>query len=412
MTLVQNRLLPLSGNKWLTISLAGLLLTACSPKIRQTAKPAKPVDTIAKKPLTEVKPTQPAAPQTPVISLLLPFYLDLFDLSPGSHSNLEKADLAVEYYQGFKLALDSLTNRGLNFKLQVYDTKDEVVQSRVLAFNPKVRTSNIIVGPVYPEGLKNFAIGFGELKKMMVSPLSPAAPADYKNPNLVTVIPPLEYHAWRVAAYINQLKARKVFVLRSGFSEETKYTVPFKKAVDNVSKSQVNILTTTVLHGNLSSLLPQLSKTEPNVFVIPATDQQFLQITLNALETLSKQYPIILFGHPNWENFTFLHAEQLQKLNTFITSTSHINYHLPPVIQFVKNYRKTYHAEPSEYAFKGYDEGIYLGLLNTNDAVNFKLPDFKGLHNDFHFVYVNGSGWINTHVNLFKYTNFELRAVE
>jgi hypothetical protein len=413
MTSVQNRLLPLSGNRWIIAGFIGLLLTACSPKIRQTARPVKPVDTVAKKTTSQVKPAVPVVPQTKVISLLLPFYLDLLNLEPGtSTAGLEKADLAVEYYQGFKLALDSLTGRGLNFKLQVYDTKDEVVQSRVLAVNPKVRTSNVIIGPVYPDGLKSFSTAFGELKKMMVSPLSPAAPADYKNPNLITIIPPLEYHARRVASYINELKAKKVFVLRSGFSEELKYIIPFKKAISNSSKNQVDVVTTTILHGNLTSLLPQLSKTEPNIFIIPATDQQFLQITLRSLETLAKQYPVMLFGHPNWEKMTFLRAEQLQKLNTYITSTDHINYHSPRVIQFVKDFRKTYHAEPGEFAFKGYDEGMYFGAMSAGDEASFKLADFSGLHNDFHFVYVKGAGWINTHVNLLKYSNFDLKPVE
>lgn len=413
MTLVQNRLLPLSGNRWIIAGIIGLLLTACSPKIRRIATPVKHADTIARQTIPQAKPVVPAVPQTKVISLLLPFYLDLLNLDHGAGmTGLEKADLAVEYYQGFKLALDSLTGRGLNFKLQVYDTKDEVVQSRVLAVNPKVRTSNVIIGPVYPDGLKSFSTGFGELKKMMVSPLSPAAPGDYQNPNLITVIPPLEYHARRVAAYISQIKAKRVFVLRSGFSEELKYTVPFKREVDNISKNQIDVITTTILHGNLTSLLPQLSKTELNVFVIPATDQQFLQITLKSLENLAKQYPVMLFGHPNWEKITFLRAEQLQKLNTYITSTDHIDYHSPRVIQFVKDFRKTYHAEPGEFAFKGYDEGMYFGVMSASDEANFKLTDFNGLHNDFHFVYVKGTGWINAHVNLLKYSNFDLKPVE
>jgi hypothetical protein len=67
---------------------------------------------------------------------------------------LAKADLAVEYYQGFKLALDSLTAGNRNFKLQVFDTRDATAQAHNLALNTKVRTSALIVGPVYPEECK------------------------------------------------------------------------------------------------------------------------------------------------------------------------------------------------------------------------------------------------------------------
>jgi ABC-type branched-subunit amino acid transport system substrate-binding protein len=413
MTLVQNRLLPLNGSKWLIIGCIGLFMAACSPKIRQATGPVKPVDT-AKKPATQVKPAISQGASVTQISLLLPFYLDQLNLYKGADpANLNRADLALEYYQGFKLAIDSLAARGLNFRLQVYDTKDEAVQSRVLAVNPKVRTSNIIVGPVYPEGIKGFSTGFGELKKMIVSPLSPSPPTDYKCPNLVTMMPPLEYHTHKAAAYINdQLKAKKVFVLRSGFSDENKYILPFKRAIDSLSKHHIKIIIIVLQHGNLGTLMSQLSKTEPNVFVVPSTDQQFLQVTLHSLDTLARKYPVAVFGHPNWEKATFLHADLLQRINTYITSTDKIDYHAANVIRFVKAYRKAYHAEPGEFAIKGYDEGSYLGALSAADAAAFKLPDFNGLHNNFHFVNVNGMGWVNTYVKLLKYTNFDLKPAE
>ncbi|MFS2083095.1 hypothetical protein ACCD01_31760, partial [Telluria sp. Tellsp99] len=81
-----------------------------------------------------------------------------------------------------------------------------------------------------------------------------------------------------------------------------------------------------VVRGKLSSLLPQLSKTEKNVFVIPAIDQAFLGVTLRSLDTLNKHYPVMVFGHPSWDKFSFLKPQLLQRLNTHITSTEKINY--------------------------------------------------------------------------------------
>jgi hypothetical protein len=226
MTLVQNRLLQLSGNKRLLFVAIGLLLAACSPKIRPVVTPPKPVDSVVVKKPVEVKVVPPTPPPATLISLLLPFHLDELDLSKGAaRSGLTKSDLAVEYYQGFKLALDSLTAGNRNFKLQVFDTRDATAQAHNLALNTKVRTSALIVGPVYPEEVKSFSLASPNLKRMVVSPLSPASPLEYKNPNLITVIPPLEYHCWRVAGYIQaKLKAKKVFILKSGYSDDNKYS--------------------------------------------------------------------------------------------------------------------------------------------------------------------------------------------
>ncbi len=125
---VRNRLQPLSGNRWLLLLLLAIALiaAACSPKLRPVTvapvkkEPEKPV--VKTQPVKE--PEKPAGPKVSTISLLLPFDLD--HLAPGSPYttvSLREADIALDYYRGFKLALDSLTAQGYNFKLLVYDTR-------------------------------------------------------------------------------------------------------------------------------------------------------------------------------------------------------------------------------------------------------------------------------------------------
>jgi len=394
----------------------GLWLAACSPKVRPVAAPPKPVDTSAVvKPLV-VAPSKPLPPPSTVISLLLPFGLNQIDLSKGApKATLSKADLAMDYYQGFKMALDSLTYDGHNFKLQVFDTQDAITMAHNLALTTKVRTSALIVGPVYPEQIKSFSEAAPNLKKLLVSPLSPTPPANYKNPNLVTVVPPLQYHTWHVAEYIqSKLKAKKVFVLKSGYSDDNKYNVPFRKAIDSLGKKKIKIIELTVVRGDLSSLIPQLSLTEQNIFIIPATDEQFLQVTLKSLDDLEKKhYPVTLFGHPSWEDFTFLKPELLQRLNAYITSGDRVNFKAPRVIKFMRDYRRLYHTEPGEYAIKGYDEGLYFGhLADTTKTGVPNLVDYDGLHNSFRFVKTPNTGFVNSSVKLYKYINFDLKPVE
>ncbi len=415
MTSVQNRLLPLSGNKWLLFTVIGLWLAACSPRLSPVVNaPVKPrIDTVISKREVAVNLKPPSPPPIPVISLLLPFNLDEIDLSKGtSRANLVKADLAMEFYQGFKLALDSLAANNNNFKLQVFDTKDATAKIHNLALTANIRTSAVIIGPVYPEQIKSFTAAL-TLKKMVVSPLSPASPADYKDPNLVTVIPPLKYHCWLAAGYIQgKLKAKKVFILKSGYSDDNKYILPFKKAIDSLGKKRIKVVELTVMHGNLSPLLPQLSETDKNVFIVPSTNQQFLQVTLRSLDMLLKQYPVTVFGHPDWERFTYLKPELLQHLNTYITSADQVDYHSAAAIRFLKDYRNAYHAEPGEYAIKGYDEGMYFGqlILPGQNIANF--GNYEGLHNTIHLVNMQGQGYVNTHVQLYQYINFELKLVE
>ncbi|MGZ3811359.1 MAG: hypothetical protein ACXVJN_06530 [Mucilaginibacter sp.] len=418
MTSVRNHRPPLSGNKWLFFAGIALLTAGCSPKVRPAAVPVKTEAPVVKKE-TEKSTEKPGATKTASISMLLPFNLD--NLNTGAQytpATLSRANLSLDYYQGFKLALDSLTAQGFSYKLQVFDTKDDASQAHSLAYNPAIRTSDLIVGPVFPDDMHAFiSILTGTGKAIpIVSPLSPAAPSTTKNANLITVATPLEYHAWAAAQYINDhYKPKKVFILKSGFSEENNFIIPFKKGLDSLTHNRARIIAPTIIRGKLDGLIPQLSLTEENVFVIPATNQPFLMVTLRSLDTLAKKYPITLFGHPSWRKFTYLKPDILQRLKTHITATDRVDYKSPAIITFIRNYRKTYHTEPTEYALMGFDEGMFFGSLLGNNIDGLKKLDknyFNGLLNQYHFVKKPGLGWINTHVNVLQYNNFELKKVE
>ncbi|MCR8561444.1 ABC transporter substrate-binding protein [Mucilaginibacter sp. BJC16-A38] len=412
----QNRLLRLSGNRWLMFLFIGLIAAACSPKLQPVA--VQPKKGEEKKIPFKTPPksiVQPNAPKVSTIAMLLPFGLDhLRAGSPYTATTLKEADISLDYYRGFKLALDSLTGQGYNFKLQLFDSKGEKAQAHSLALNPAVRSSDLIVGPVFPEDVKAFTGAFPSARQPIVSPLSPASPATIKSPVLVTMLPPLEYHAWGAAAYIaDKINPKKVFVLKSGYSEENDYLIPFKKAIDSLSKKHIQVVYLTVIHGQVSSLIPQLSSTGRNVFIIPATNQHFLTVTLRGLDSLTNSYPVTVFGHPSWANFSFLKADLLQRLDTHITAADRINYKDANTVAFMKSYRAQYHIEPGEYAVKGFDEGLYWGQqLANGDLKNLSGKDYEGLHNNFHFQKKAGLGWINTHINIYKYTNFELKKVE
>jgi len=415
MTSVQNRLPQLSGNKWLIIVIAAVVFGACSPKVRPVA-PHPPVEQRVEQPKPE-KPAVKLPARTSVIALLLPFGLDHLTSNPGySSTGLGQAYLALDYYQGFKLALDSLTGKGFNYKVQLFDTKGTIAQAHALANNPQVKTSDLIVGPVFADDLKAFTTTLITAHKPILSPLAPSDPAVFKNASLITAIPPLEVHAWAAAQYaIKAFKPQWVFILKSGYSEENGYITPFKKAIDSLGKKHIAVRQLTVVRGQLSSIIPQLSATGQNVFVVPSTSQQFLSVTLRTLDSLAAIYPVVVIGHPNWQKFAFLSIDQLQRLNTYITGSDKVNYKATATTNFIDDYREAYHLEPSDYAIKGFDEGMYFGALLGKNAGELKGLDkdsFEGLHNSFNFTYKSGLGWVNTHVNIYHYSNFDLKKVE
>ena len=416
MTSARNRLQPLSGNSRLLLISIALLAAACSPKVHQVATQPKAEQPVVKKEPEKVIVKPIASLPTATIAMLLPFELD--NLAPGAQytsTSITHADLSLDYYQGFKLALDSLAGKGYNFKLQLFDTKDETAEAVSLGYNATIRSSNLIIGPVFPDDMHAFADILSGPPKLIVSPLSPASPSGIKNANLVTVATPLEYHARATAQYVeDHYKPKKIFILKSGFSDENMYLTPFKKAIDSLAKDRAKIIAPVIQHGQLNGLVSELSLTDENIFVIASTNELFLTVTLHSLDSLSKKYKITLFGHPSWAKFSYLKAGMLQDMKTHITSTDRVDYKSPAVTEFIKLYRKTYHLEPTHFAMMGFDEGMYFGerLADGNDGLKLDKTDITGLLNKYHFVKKPGLGWINTHVNILQYDNSELKRVE
>ena len=414
MTSARNHLPLLSGNKWLLLTFLALTASACSPRVNPVISPTPIVEHTELKKAPDEEHIK-AAPPTKSIALLLPLELD--NLNSGGQYNgttLSHADLALDFYQGFKMALDTLASRGYNYKLQLFDTKDQPSEAQQLAYNATIRSSNLVIGPVFPDDLHAFADSLSGPPKLIVSPLSPASPAHINNNNLVTVATPLEYHARAAAKFIDErYKVKKVFILKSGYSEENVYITPFKNELDSITKNRTKIVATVIQHGQLDGLVPQLSNNEENIFVVPSTNQAFLEVTLRSLDSLSKKYKVTLFGHPSWSKFSYLKPELLQDMKTHLTSTDKADRKSARVKEFIRDYIQLYHTEPNYYAMMGYDEGLFFGsLLNTVNAGELDKTEFKGLLNRYQFVKKPGQGWINTHVNMLHYENLELKRVE
>ncbi len=423
MILVLNRLQLLSGNKFYYGFLLIVFFGACSPKIIPPTQPkTQPSQEKPKPQEPETVKTEKADKEEKVvnkyatISLLLPFELDKINYRTAFSKDLAKADLAIDFYQGFKMALDSVANKkDINFKLQVYDSKDDPSKLSLVATKAGVKNSDLVVGPIFPSGIKAFSVYSKNLKQVQVSPLSPTDPSAFLNPYLVTINNSLDQHAQKAATFIKKtLKPKKIILIRSGQSDEYKYANPFKKQMDSLGKGVV-FTELGIKAIGYENVFKYLTLTGMNVIVLPSTERIFLLTITKELEKLSDKYQIAIIGHPSWEKASFLNADMMQKLNSYITSSYKIDFKSNQVNSFIKNYRQIYQLEPGEYAFKGFDIGYYFGELLADNGKEFSSKinssSYKGIHNNFFFVKNPKSGFYNSNLMMLKYENFELRKV-
>lgn len=392
---------------------SALVLAACSPKIKTPKpEPAKPVE---KEKVADKKPVKKFA-QGASVSLLVPFKLSELNLKTATKAEIEKYAMPIDFYQGFKLGLDSAATQGLNFKLNVFDTDDDNAHIAALYKNDRFKQSNLIIGPVFPDGLKFISSYSKENNTLVVSPLAASQPADFNNPNLVSIVNNIDLHAKKIGAYIAKTfnpASTIVVLINPRKTEDEQFAAPIRNYFQGNARFIVQE------YASAYAFETKMIKGKQYAVVVSSSDRAFVLPTIEKLYKLKHLpaggYNISLFGHPNWVKQNYP-TDKMQDLNTIISSSYKIDYKNSAVTAFIKKYRYQYGFEPGEYAFKGFDVGYYFGRLLTTYGEDYKdyiVKDrYKGLHNHFSFIHDEKLGYINTSLMLLKFKNFALNIVE
>lgn len=409
MTLAPNHQQPLSGSNYWLIIVVALCLSACSPKVQTgaTKKPDLPNATAA----TE----QPVSKFTQAnIALLVPFKLNALKLKTAGKAEVEKSAMAIDFYQGFKLGLDSASATGMNFKLNVYDTRDNNTQIEGLIKNGGLQQSDLIVGPVFPEGLK-YITNYSVARHIpVVNPLAASHPNEFHNPNLISIINNIDLHADKIGDYISGQynPANTVVVLINPKSATNEVMAAPLRAYFSSSKKQFIFQE----FASVFTMEMKLMKERKYVIIVSSSDRKFVVPTIDKLIKLKNAgLAIDLFGHPDWikQNYP---TDKLQALHTTVSSSYKVDYTTAGVNAFIRKYRQAFHFEPGEYSFKGFDVGFYFAKMLAKHGKDYlkhlTKEKYKGLHNSFNFVYDEKLGYINTHLMLLRYQNFALNIVE
>ena len=408
MTLAQNHQLPLSGNNWLILGVF-LFVTGCAPKVVKTVqKPAAPK--VVEEKVIEKKP-EPKFTQAN-ISLLIPFELNKVDLKTATKAQIEQSAMAIDFYQGFKLGVDSAARSGLNFKLNVFDTQDNNAQiDELIRKNVGLAESNIIVGPVFPQGLKHIA-GFTAAKGIpLVNPLAASHPNEFNNPNLISIANNIDLHTAKIGDYItkNYDPAKTVVVLINPKGPDQVMANPIRAYFANkqfIFQEYASVYTMEM----------SLIKNRKYVIIVSSSERNFVVPTIDKLIKMKNAgLNVDLYGHPDWIKQNY-NIDKLQALSTTVSSSYKVDYTSSAVNSFIKKYRAAYNFEPGEYSFKGFDIGFYFArLLSTHkeDFLQYLTKEkYSGLHNKFSFYHDDKLGYINTSLMLLRYQNFALRNIE
>jgi hypothetical protein len=385
-------------------------LASCSPKTVPVKKPETPPVVVTPPPVKEEVVTKKHISS---IALVLPFQLDKLNPKSIQQKDITRSAMALDFYQGFKMALDSLAEKGHNFKVEVLDNRDNVNRSYALTKVAGVQNSDIIIGPVFPDGIKVFSETSALRDKLEVSPLAAAMPAQFHNPKLVSMNNSIDQHAQKLADFLGkQYKAEQInmILLNPRKPDDEAFAAPLRKFLVAGRKFMFTEVST------IAAVESNLSASKVNVVIVGTDNPGIVLTSVGKLYLKRQSNKIEVYGHPNWGKLRNLEAEKLQALNTRITSSYFIDSKSPAVKSFNAAYKANYEIAPSEFAYKGFDTGYIFGSLLAKYGKDYAkhLDGFKydGLHNDFRFGFDPGFGFTNKNLMMLRYSGFALMVEE
>ncbi|PIE83781.1 MAG: hypothetical protein CSA07_05160 [Bacteroidia bacterium] len=319
-----------------------------------------------------------------IVSLLLPFRLQPETKSMSSPPQTVKSDERfLEFYQGFLLGMEEISKQGYAVHLRVFDTERSIQRVKQILDADSLAGSSLIVGPVYPRNVTEVSLYGAQNRISMVSPLSSKTPTLEANPFIFHANPSEKTQLREMVARLRK-KAKGQIIL---FHEESIKDAELVSNVQLMLRSEMagatlpadRLKVFTIPRGQvaekyISTLSNTLWADSLSTIVIPSTREPFISDILGALneKAIAGKHHMQVYGMSKWlkMNLDFNH---LTRLKVTLFYPFHVDYKNERTVSFVQEFRTTYTAEPSQFAFQGYDVATYFLAALTKYGEDFRF---------------------------------------
>jgi len=269
----------------------------------------------------------------------------------------------MEFLEGSLLAIDSLTDSGIELEVSVFDTKKSMYRTRQILEKPEMAKMDLIIGPFYAYNLELVSDFSKEHKIPLITPFHSNDSLLRGNPYLFQANPSFSTEYKHNADYIGRLYDRNLILVHNGDSAKAEDISEYKNLLFEELKKysaleMVQFKEVIISDGNTENLMHALNPDKKNLIILPATDEAFASQVASKLFYEVNNYDIEVFGSSYWLGFDDIEITYIHALHLIISHTHWYDYTDPHFLRFLKKYRENYQREPESYTRKGSNFGI------------------------------------------------------
>jgi ABC-type branched-subunit amino acid transport system substrate-binding protein len=298
------------------------------------------------------------------VSFVLPFSVDeaeLYKLMGEDKITGYQPLASLEFYEGALLALDTLEKLGYRLNIQVYNSLRDSLSTSLLLQKEEFKKTDLIIGPIFNDGLKAAVPIAAKNEVFLVSPLSPTNTFTDSNKYFIMANPPIESQLSGMIDYVldNNAAANFIVVYRNDKPNELKIATDFKKVFEQQKAGSTATLKEV---SNYAGVADNLSPNANFVFVT-GNDELYINGLIRDLSKISRSQDVTLIGLQNVLSLESVSLDYFENLRFQYPTGYWVDQNLPQVKEFNTAFEAKYATRPSDYAYRGYDIMMYFGTM-------------------------------------------------
>jgi len=358
-----------------------------------------------------------------------------------------RALIALNFYEGAKLAFDVLSTEAINLDVQVLDTRASETETRSLTYRNELSQAHVIIGTFKNSNTKVVADFAQQSKIPFVSPYYPHNNLVDTNKYFIQLNPSIKMHCEAVMQHIKSRYSADQIILVGretrqeqgimNLYQQAHFQLAGSSSVPPLKVLSINDQTASLENTKIKEHFLEGKKT---VFIVASSNEGFAYSLLRKMDIAKKNRDeenddigledneLVVYGQPRWKDFTKISYDYYEKLNLHISSESFLDPNSFEVKSFKQNFYNNYGTVPTEQAFIGYDTVLYFGrmlkqygpsfynkldqnykdMLHTRFTINRVVtkPRTTGMENLNQF-----DQYENTFVNILEFKDYQFQRI-
>ena len=296
------------------------------------------------------------------IAIFAPLYLDSAFDEANEYKYAKNVfpkfiNSGLEFYEGAKLALDSLDKEGAQLEIFIYDTRSATKTLEQQLASPELADVSLIIAHCSNNEVRLLSETALRKKIPVINTTVPNDAGTTANPYFILLNPTLKTQCEGIYKYVQKYFAINPVIVfrRKGTMDDQ-----IKTIFDEFSKTTISVplkIKYVELNENFtaSQLIPHLDSNRNSLCIAGSLDINFGKNLTLEFASIVKQYPVTVMGMPTWDGIKDFSKPEYKGIE-IIYSTPFHNTKTDKISQAINNhFTNTMFARPSDMVFRGYE---------------------------------------------------------